>query len=184
MDRLQLLGNLESYQSGYEDENLFVPRFKSLLTNFDTCFSRSLTTGHITASAWIIDHNATSALLVYHKKLNRWLQPGGHTDGQEDVAAAALREAIEETGLPTIRLVKNEIYDLDIHQIPAHESVASHFHYDIRFLFIADKLLPVTTSHESHDVRWFKLDQIAGITNGNRSIERMVQKSERGVAIG
>lgn len=184
MNRLQLLKHLENYQSAFEDENLFIPRFSSLLRNFDQCFSRSLRTGHITASAWIIDKEVTAALLVHHRKLNRWLQPGGHADGDENVEAVAHREAIEETGLSSIRLANKRIFDLDIHMIPAHGSVLAHFHYDIRFLFVADKLLPVTTSHESHDVKWFEFDQIAGITNGSRSIERMVQKSGKDVSIG
>jgi len=136
-----------------------------------------LNTGHITASAWIIDNGGASALLVHHRKLNKWLQPGGHTDGSEDVAAEALREAIEETGLSTIRLATNQIFDLDIHQIPAHGAVTAHFHYDIRFLLIADMLLPITTSHESHDVKWFDFDQISRLTNHTRSIERMILKS-------
>ncbi len=177
MDRLQLLQHLENYQTNFEDEYHFIPRFVSLLRNFQNCYSRDLNTGHITASAWIIDNSATSALLVHHRKLNKWLQPGGHTDGQEDVTAAAHREAIEETGLSTIQLANNGIFDLDIHQIPAHGAVAAHFHYDIRFLFIADKLLTITTSHESHDVRWFELDQIAELTNNSRSIGRMILKS-------
>jgi len=172
-----LLRLLENYQTIFEDEYLFLPRFTSLLRNFKNCFSRSLKTGHITASAWIIDNDGTSALLVHHKKLSKWLQPGGHTDGQEDVAAEARREAIEETGLSTIRLATNQIFDVDIHQIPAHGVVAAHFHYDIRFLFIADKLQPITTSHESHDVKWFDFDQVSCLTNHSRSIERMILKS-------
>ncbi|MDZ7605231.1 MAG: NUDIX hydrolase [Cyclobacteriaceae bacterium] len=179
MDRLQLLGHIETYQTSFEDEYLFIPRVRSLLRNFTNCFSRSLRTGHITASAWIIDNDSTSALLVHHKKLNKWLQPGGHTDGKENVAEEAHREAIEETGLSTIRPVTNQIFDLDIHLIPAHGAVSAHFHYDIRFLFIADKLQPITTSHESHDVKWFDFDQIAGLTNHSRSIERMILKAKQ-----
>jgi len=137
-----------------------------------------LTTGHVTASAWIIDNEGTSALLVHHKKLNRWLQAGGHTDGQENVTAAALREATEETGLSTIQLASDQIFDLDIHPIPVHGAVSAHLHYDIRFLFIADKLQPITTSHESHDVKWFDFEQIARLTNDSRSTDRMILKSK------
>lgn len=179
MDRLQLLGQLESYETSFEEEFLFIPRFQSLLRNFKGCFSRSLTTGHITASAWIINEKVTSALLVHHRKLGKWLQPGGHTDGQEDVLASAMREAIEETGLTSISLAQNHIFDLDIHPIPPHGEVAAHLHYDIRFLFVADNSIPVAISRESHDVRWFDLDQIAELTDNNVSIERMVLKSRR-----
>jgi len=178
MDRLQLIWNLESYQTTFEEEYLFIPRFVSLLQNFRNCFSRSLNTGHITTSAWIIDNEASSALLVHHRKLNKWLQPGGHADGKEDVAAEAQREATEETGLSKLHLVSSQIFDLDIHQIPARGTVPAHFHYDIRFLFMADKTLPITTSQESHEVKWFELDQISTLTNGSRSIERMILKSK------
>ncbi len=179
MDRQHLIALLDQYDTPFPEERLFIPRFRSLLINFRDCFSRSLTTGHITASAWILDASAECALLVHHRKLNKWLQPGGHADGEQDIAAVATREATEETGLTSLRLARTTIFDVDIHQIPAHGPVPAHFHYDIRFLFYADKTAPISISDESHDVRWFNLNAIPELTANSPSIVRMIMKSKQ-----
>jgi len=178
MDRKELITFLEHYDTSFPEEQLYIPRFRSLLYNFRDCFTRSLTTGHITASAWILDTTRESALLVHHRKLNRWLQPGGHADGQEDVIAVAMKEAEEETGLTFLQLAHEGIFDIDIHQIPTHKDVTAHFHYDIRFLFYGDINVPLIVSHESHDVKWFNLQTIQEMTNDSASIGRMVCKSQ------
>jgi 8-oxo-dGTP pyrophosphatase MutT (NUDIX family) len=179
MDRLQLLNLLENYHTDFEEEYFFISRFRSLISNFKDAFSRSLITGHITASAWILDNNFGSAVLVHHRKLNKWLQPGGHTDGQEDVVAAAFREAKEETGLSNLQIVNDQIFDLDIHIIPPHGQVSAHFHYDIRFLILADKSEMPSVSHESHDVKWFNFHDVPEATGNSRSIQRMLLKSRK-----
>ena len=84
MDRRQLIENLENYITPYKEEKYFIPRFLSLLQNFPNCYERSLVSGHMTGSAWIIDQKGKAVLLVHHKKLDRWLQPGGHADGEEN----------------------------------------------------------------------------------------------------
>src|SRR5215510_11521790 len=83
------------------------------------CFERSLQIGHVTGSAWIVDLDRTHALLTHHRKLNKWLQLGGHADGDPDILRVALREAREESNLDAIRPVSENIFDVDIHVIPA-----------------------------------------------------------------
>ncbi len=151
-----------------------------------TCFDRSLLEGHITGSAWILSEppadlplSEPQVLLIHHRKLDRWFQPGGHADGDPDVAAVARREAAEETGLPNVRLVSPAIFDVDIHPIPAKGEVPEHLHYDIRFLFTArpDTALGGET-REVKGIRWLTLDEADRLAD-SESISRMIRKSRR-----
>lgn len=177
MNRAKLIHNLTNYQTSFVEEKAFIPRFISLLTNFHNCYQRTLYTGHITASAWIIAIKEKSVLLVHHKKLNRWLQPGGHADGEEDIINVAVKEAVEETGLKSLKLHMEEIFDIDIHLIPHYKAVQSHFHYDIRFLFSADIREQYVLSRESNKLAWIPMENIDQFVGSNKSIHRMVFKT-------
>jgi len=139
-------------------------------------YNRALECGHVTGSAWIINPAHTHALMLHHKKLDRWLQPGGHVEQESKVLATALREATEESGIPDLRVISDDIFDLDIHTIPANRKEAQHQHYDIRYLFEAELNAIPAASDESNDVRWFTLDEIATI-NDDASIQRMIAKT-------
>ena len=154
-----------------------VDRISSFVEANTDCFSRELAIGHITGSAWILDSTGTRALLTHHKKLNIWVQLGGHADGDPDVEQVAYREAIEESGLDGLEFVDQELFDIDIHQIPARGHEAAHYHYDCRFLFRAvdDHY---TVSDESHDLQWVALDDMCSVTS-EPSITRMVDKTQK-----
>lgn len=144
------------------------------------CFERSLTIGHITGSAWIVSPDRQQIVLIHHRKLDRWLQPGGHADGDPDVAAVALREAREETGLTSLRLVGNDgegppIFDVDVHTIPARGDVPEHLHYDIRFLIEADLEEPFGVSAEVTGIQWVFVYKLKLYTVED-SIWRMTRK--------
>lgn len=132
----------------------------------------------MTASAWIIDEQGSSALLIHHKKLNRWLQPGGHADGEENILSVATKEAHEETGLKSLKLIDNKIFDIDIHLIPRHGDIQAHNHHDIRFLFVAKKTEDYILSDESNELKWIPMDEINHFTGNNNSIQRMVFKTK------
>lgn len=157
------------------------------------CFDRSLLEGHITGSAWITSPDGAQVLLIHHRKLDRWFQPGGHADGDPDVVAVALREAQEETGLPNLQLVSPVIFDVDIHPIPARGdqsaapqiadriagrigAVPEHLHYDIRFHFTSDQAIASGESREVKAIRWVSLDEAEQLAN-SESISRMIRKS-------
>ncbi|WP_460981920.1 NUDIX hydrolase [Spirosoma fluminis] len=139
------------------------------------CFERSLLIGHVTGSAWIVSPDRQRVVLIHHRKLDRWFQPGGHADGDPDVAAVALREAQEETGLTSIRLVSPQIFDVDIHPIPARADVPGHLHYDIRFLFEADETEAFGESEEIRNIQWVTILNANQITS-SESIYRMIRK--------
>ncbi len=137
---------------------------------------RTLEAGQVTASAWIVDEAGEKVLLTHHAKLNIWVQLGGHLeDGDASVAAAALREAREESGLTTVRLVSEQVFDADVHPIPARGAVPAHFHYDLRFLCVADSGEPLRVSDESHALAWVAVAEVSSLT-GERSVLRMLEK--------
>ena len=178
MDRQSVIEQLKNYRTQFSEEQVFVNQFLELLEHPDA-FQRQHLPGHITGSSWILDNTRQFVLLVHHGTLNKWLQPGGHADGEEDVVNVALREAQEETGVKHFNLLQSEIFDLDIHPIPARNGFPDHLHYDIRFLFEADKNEKVIVSDESHDVAWVAIDQLNKLTDGNPSIMRMAEKVNR-----
>jgi len=141
-------------------------------------FARTLAVGHLTASAWIVDAARTRALLTHHRKLGRWLQLGGHADGDPDLRRAALREAREESGLRSLRFACDRIYDLDIHRIPARPGEPAHDHYDVRFAFEADPGEPLVVSAESKEVAWVRLTALAEY-GADESLLRLARKTPR-----
>lgn len=169
-----LKDQLQRYVTPYPEEMKFLPRFRNLIA-FEDCCLRTFLPGHLTGSAWIIDEAAEHVVLVCHKKLGRWLQPGGHADGDPDIARVAMREATEETGLD-VRLVRPEPWDIDIHPIPARGEMPLHDHYDIRYLMVGDSRQAPVVSSESTDVRWVRLDNLTAYTD-NQSILRMREKT-------
>jgi 8-oxo-dGTP pyrophosphatase MutT (NUDIX family) len=175
-DRSLLLSALRNYKTVYEEERSFAPRFIELLQHPDA-YQRTHLPGHITGSAWIINNDTTKVLLVEHANLHKWLQPGGHADGDENVLRVALREANEETGLTNLSLKDAGLFDIDIHSIPARKDLSfpQHDHYDVRFLFYADENDKLLISDESTDLRWIDLSELDKF-NSEKSILRLRSK--------
>ncbi len=177
MHRQTLLNKLKAYSPENEEELVFRASFLTFMANNANCFERSLLEGHITGSAWIVNKTGDKALLTHHKKLNRWLQLGGHADGETDIIKVATNEAIEESGLTSLTLVSQSIFDIDIHPIPARGHEPEHLHYDVRFLYEADEHEPLKVSDESHNLGWISFSELAHYTANNASILRMAEKS-------
>ncbi len=137
---------------------------------------RSCGPGHLTGSAWIVSPDRRRTLLTHHRKLDKWLQLGGHADGEADLLAVAFREAREESGLVRLHAVAPEIFDLDRHWIPPRKADPGHHHYDLRFMFEADPREPLTLSDESKDLAWVELDRVTAL-NPEESMARMVRKT-------
>jgi 8-oxo-dGTP pyrophosphatase MutT (NUDIX family) len=123
-----------------------------------------------------MDADRTRFLLTLHRKLGRWLNPGGHADGDSDLAAVGLREAQEESGLKSVRLLSRALFDFDRHWIPERKDVPGHFHYDFRFLCEADPLEPLQISEESVDLAWVSRAEVLAL-NPDESMRRLVSKS-------
>jgi 8-oxo-dGTP pyrophosphatase MutT (NUDIX family) len=165
---------LQQYIPQYEAEKKFKEQFLKLIEH-PRAFHRDHLPGHITGSAWVLNHDQSKVVLVHHAKLNRWLQPGGHTDGDENVVGVALRELEEETGVKSVKPLSSGIFDLDIHPIPARKDFPMHDHYDVRFAFVANEDEPLVVSEESHDVKWVTLKELS-VFSDNDSLHRMAKK--------
>ncbi|MGE0145428.1 MAG: NUDIX hydrolase [Planctomycetota bacterium] len=157
---------LDEYVARVPEHFDTVRRFHELLSKRRDALLRScFDPGHVTASAFVVAPSLESCALLLHKKLEKWLQPGGHVDGEAAVWRAAQREVMEETGLAALRLWSPAgspaIFDLDIHPIPPLRTEPAHEHFDIRFLFLADAPEQLAISEESIDLAWVPLARLA-----------------------
>ena len=132
---------------------------------------RTCLSGHLTGSGFVLDHLGGRALLTHHRKLGRWLQLGGHADGDANLPGVALREATEESGINDLKIDPIPI-DLDIHLIPARPGEPEHLHFDTRFLIRADPQAVARVGEESLDLRWFAPDELDGVETDN-SVRRL-----------
>jgi ADP-ribose pyrophosphatase YjhB (NUDIX family) len=140
------------------------------------CAERSLAVGHLTGSAWIVDAGRTRTLLTHHRKLGKWLQLGGHADGDLDLARVAETEAREESGLTGLRPVGDGgLFDVDRHWIPARANEPAHWHYDLRFGWEADPAELLVITAESKDLAWVEIARMAEY-NAEESMMRMARK--------
>jgi 8-oxo-dGTP pyrophosphatase MutT (NUDIX family) len=164
MHRAPLLALLENYTPIDTVDAACRERFVAFVASQPHCFERALEIGHVTGSAWIVDRAGARVLLTHHRKLGLWLQPGGHADGDPDVAAVAFREAHEETGLENLVHCGDGVLDLDIHRIPARGSVVEHDHFDVRFALRAMANETFVVSEESHALAWVAIDELEHFT--------------------
>ena len=172
--RTALAQAVEAYIQRYPAEHEVAERFLAFVLREPMCFHRSTVEGHITGSAWVVDGRLDHTLLTHHRKLNKWLQLGGHADGDHDVVRVALTEAREESGIADVRLLHPEIFDLDIHIIPARPGEPEHLHYDVRYVILAGHSEHVV-SDESHDLSWVPIEAITHYTT-EESMLRMANK--------
>jgi len=173
--RQSLIEAITNYHPEFNEEAAFKDRFLDLLKH-PRAYFRDHLPGHMTGSAWIMDESKKFILLTHHAKLNKWLQPGGHADGDENILNVAIREALEETGLRSLYPFSTSIFDIDIHRIPAGKDFTEHLHYDVRVLFQGSKEEPLTVSDESHDLAWVSIDHAGDVSANNSSIGRMAAK--------
>ncbi len=132
---------------------------------------RSELAGHLTASALVLDAGRERALLTLHGKLGRWLQLGGHCDGDANLPAVALREALEESGIEGLRIDPRPL-DVDVHAIPARPGEPEHLPLDTRFLAVAPPGAEPVRGPESRELRWFAPAELEGI-DADASLRRL-----------
>jgi 8-oxo-dGTP pyrophosphatase MutT (NUDIX family) len=176
MSRLEsLLDELRSYEPADDTEAHNVESVVSLLTRSAHPFSRGqFDPGHVTASCYIVDPEGR-LLLHHHRRLERWLQMGGHVEADEITSAAALREGREESGLPDLML-DGAILDVDVHAIPESKGDPRHHHFDVRYIARTAAPHSVTMDdEESNDLAWFTLQRAEELMNAPES-SRVIRK--------
>jgi 8-oxo-dGTP pyrophosphatase MutT (NUDIX family) len=174
--RAALLADLERYVPSGDGERAMAERLRAFVAAHPDCFQRTRSSGHVTGSAWVVDRAGEAAVLTHHRKLGKWLQLGGHADGDSDIRRVALREAVEESGLTEIEPASDGIYDVDVHEIPARGAEPAHLHYDVRFAFYADRNALPAASEESHAVAWVPLAEIERFAIDD-SVRRLAAKT-------
>lgn len=176
MHRQPLLTALAAYRMRHPDEAATAERFIEFVKGHASCFQRSLEwPGHVTGSAWIVAPEGDAVLLTHHRKLDLWIQLGGHADGNPDALDVALREGLEESGLPSLEPLAAELpFDIDIHTIPARKTEPAHEHFDVRYAFQAPHR-DFVVSPESHDLAWVPIAELRTYTQ-DASVLRMAHK--------
>ena len=173
-----LLARLRSYEPSDSVEADHLSSMVKLLTAGADPFSRAqFAPGHFTASCFIVDGGGR-LLLHHHRRLDRWLQMGGHVERGEWPHGAALREGREESGLDALDL-HDGIFDLDVHAIPAGRGEPEHEHFDVRYLARTAEPESIRLDDaESKALAWVPLDRAAALMPGSES-QRVLRKIER-----
>ena len=177
----KILRMIDAYAARYPEE-ADAARLRRFVAAQPRCFERDcFDDGHVTGSAWVVDSAGSRVLLTHHRKLGKWLQLGGHSDGDPDTLAVALREAREESGL-CVQPISEAVLDIDIHAIPAWKGEPAHLHYDVRFALRASSTGRLRISPESIDLAWIDIEELPRLT-GEASMLRMARKYLAGHAI-
>lgn len=171
---MSLRESLYSYAGQYPDDSQVMACI-AFLDDASRPFDREHAAGHFTGSAWLVSADGERVLLTHHRKLNRWLQLGGHADGDADLARVALREAEEESGLTDL-VVENIIFDMDRHMIPARANEPEHWHYDVRYVVRATGSEAFAVSEESLALAWKSIRQLAEDPLADESLQRMARR--------
>jgi 8-oxo-dGTP pyrophosphatase MutT (NUDIX family) len=172
-----LIEELQNYR-GQDDEMKLIPDFVRLMNMQQNCFYRDcFDPGHITGSALLINASGNKVLLNHHKIFGKWLSFGGHADGEEEIAAVALREAVEESGISDIGFLKTGIFDIDVHAVAENslKNEPSHSHFDIIYL-LQTQTEEFHLSDESVDLRWCFYKEAKELVLGEKRMNRILSK--------
>ena len=174
-----LLAEISAYAPSGDEERQSQAAILDLLRRAEDPFTREKT-DHITGSAIVARPDGSAFLMVFHRRLQRWLQPGGHVEPEDpSVRETALREAREETGLAALSIANGgRIIDLDVHPIPATPKRPAHVHHDLRYLATTPAVSASAEPLEIEKVAWFSLEE--ALTAGvDASLERALKKAQR-----
>lgn len=168
-----IVESLARFAGEYPEQADEAARFISFARSGADVCQRSRLDGHFTASCWLVSADGARVLLTHHRKLQRWLQLGGHADGDADLARVAWREALEESGLPEL-IVERRIFDLDAHIIPARGHEPEHIHWDVRFVVHCRGSEDYAVSEESLALAWVPVAEV--LASADASLRRMAQR--------
>jgi 8-oxo-dGTP pyrophosphatase MutT (NUDIX family) len=181
VNREELLADLAAFPAATQEERESLDRLSRFVAARHDPFARENPVGHVTGSAIVARPDGFAFLLVHHRKLGRWLQPGGHTEESDaSVYDAALREVREETGIAELGApLGRRIFDVDVHPIPAHGRDREHSHFDVRYLFTTDRDVDRALAEDpKRPMRWRTLEEaLADGVDG--SLERSLRKARR-----
>ena len=180
-NRAELTEAIRAFRPENEQEKEKKKGILAFLSANENAFTRDNTIAHMTASAWVVNHDRTKVLMVYHKIYDSWSWTGGHADGEENLLAVALREVTEETGVSSVTPVSDDIFSLEILTVDGHEKhgsyVPSHLHMNVTYLLEADEEEPLTVCEdENKGVAWFGLDEALSASSEPWFVQRIYRK--------
>ena len=178
---MDIVEAIRAYVPGNEQEARDKEVMLRFLAENDDAFQRTNLLAHMTSSAWVVNPARDKVLMVYHKIYDSWSWTGGHADGDRDLAAVALREVREETGVQSARLVSDAILSLEILTVDGHEKrgvyVPSHLHLNVTYLIEADEHDALTVCEEENSgVQWFTLQEALQASSEPWFVERIYKK--------
>ncbi|CAB4704475.1 unannotated protein [freshwater metagenome] len=172
-DLSMLIDRLDHYDTDDPAQRVIAQRMTEFARAHDDALFRTCPEAHFTGSALVVEEGTERFILLFHTKLQKWLQPGGHVDGNANLPASALREAQEETGIEGLRVVR-PAFDLDIHEVrPPNEP--PHLHLDIRFVVLAPNGSVPVGNHESRELRWVTERELDDF-DVDESVRRLVRQ--------
>ena len=178
---MRIRDDIEKYSPCCEQEERDKAIILKFLDESPDAFLRSNLLAHMTASAWVVNPKRDKVLMVYHKIYDSWSWTGGHADGEKDLAAVALREVQEETGVKSAKLLSDEIFSLEVLTVDGHEKrgeyVPSHLHMNVTYLIEADDRDTLTVCEdENSGVRWFSPEAALKASTEPWFVERIYKK--------
>lgn len=171
--RDELLNYKERFPEEREPEQVL-----EFIGNQLNLFGRDSREGHITCSAWVVDPQRSAAILVRHRRLNKWVQPGGHIEPFESPLSGAVREAAEETGITDFVILDERLFDVSVHWFPEGKDGPAHFHYDLRYLLQAPVKADLYANNETDGAAWIPLEQLQNYS-GEETVLKMAEKTWR-----
>ena len=178
---MSLVKDIEKYKPINEQEENDKKLILDFMQKNPDCLTRENQIAHFTTSIWTINKDRTKTLMVYHKIYDSWSWIGGHADGEEDLAAVALRELKEETGVENATLINKDIFSLEVLTVDGHEKkgkyVSGHLHLNVTYVAEADENQLLTINEEENKgVKWFTFDDALEASNEPWFVERIYKK--------
>ena len=181
MEREHLIQAIQAYVPYNDSEQRDQEQILAYLMQHPRCLTREDPIAHFTTSVWTVDQAREKTLMVYHKIYDSWSWIGGHADGSADLAAVAMRELQEETGIAQARLVSDAIFSLEILAVQGHTKkgvwIPSHLHLNVTYLAEADETQPLTAcAAENSAVQWWGFDDVARVSDEPWMVHQVYQK--------
>lgn len=167
---MNLKEKIENYEAYNEQEEKDKQTMLKYLETFDDVLTRKNEFCHFTASSWAVNKDRTKILMVYHNIYKTWTWTGGHADGESNLLKTAIRELKEETGVQNIKVLKDDIYSLEILCVNGHiknnKYVSSHLHLNLSYLLeVDDKEILQIKKDENSGVKWVRIEDIEKVSN-------------------